>query len=65
MTACGARTDDAADAAADTASPPDATAVDVASPDGDAGGSIIIITIDGQDPREDVRNDPRCCVITN
>jgi hypothetical protein len=64
MTACGGRADDsAADAAADTASPPDATPVDVASSDADAGGSIIITT-DGRDPREDVRNDPRCCTIT-
>jgi hypothetical protein len=64
ITACGGQTDDSAgDAAADTPSTPDATPIDVAPADADAGGSIII-TIDGRDPREDVRTDPRCCIIT-
>ena len=74
ITGCGGSTDDSAtDASTDTSSPPDATLadatsvpVDGASYDADAGGLIIITSDAGvTSDAGDVRNDPRCCTITN
>jgi hypothetical protein len=63
VTACGSHSDDSsADASADTSPAVDAPSVDVASRDADAGGAILI-TVDGAGI-QDVRNDPRCCIIT-
>jgi hypothetical protein len=65
IAACGGSSDDSGkDAATDEPSSADAVgldarSVDDASPDAD-GGNPIVITIDAGD----VRNDPRCCIIT-